>query len=377
MAEATGASYRSGVGIQQFTRARDRLVDVTAADADMAAVLRATVSALHDVTRFTWCAVMTVDPQTLLPTGGVVEGFSPDACAPFWDNELLAPGFNKFTVLARSNDGVATLVDATDGDLARAPMYAELYAPLGAADELRAAFVLGTTCWGVATLLRADADGAFPDHEVEHVRGLAPLIARALKAGACRLDAEAQAPAAMLVVDADNGIRELTNGGADVLDDLRTPGVNEPGLPAIVGTVATRARHSRTSTHLATRVRGTSGRWLRVTAAPMSGSDGHVAVMIEPARAADLTPILLASYGLTDREVEIVILLARGLATKDIAAELSLSPHTVRDHVKAIFDKAGVSTRGELVARLFAQHLLDGFHAAVHRIQPAAVGQER
>ncbi len=84
--------------------------------------------------------------------------------------------------------------------------------------------------------------------------------------------------------------------------------------------------------------------------------------------AADLTPILLESYGLTDREVEIVILLARGLATKDIAAELSLSPHAVRDHVKAIFEKAGVNSRGELVARLFAQHLLDGFHAAVHRV---------
>lgn len=364
------------MGIEQFTRARDRLLGVITADPDMAAVLRETVAALHGVTRFSWCAVMTVDSQTLLPTGGVVEGFSPEACAPFWDNELLAPGFNKFTALARSTDTVATLVDVTDGDLARAPIYTDLYAPLGVADELRAAFVLGTTCWGVAVLLRADADGAFPDHEIDQVRGLTPLIARALKAGTCKLDAEALAPAAMLVVDADNRIQSLTTGAADLLDDLRTPGVNEPGLPAIIGTVTTRARASRTSTHLATRVRGASGRWLRVTAAPMEGIDGQIAVMLEPARAADLTPILLESYGLTDREVEIVILLARGLTTKDIAAELSLSPHTVRDHVKAIFDKAGVNSRGELVARLFAQHLLDGFHAAVHRINPA-VGHRR
>lgn len=77
---------------------------------------------------------------------------------------------------------------------------------------------------------------------------------------------------------------------------------------------------------------------------------------------------LLESHGLTQREVEIVILLARGLATKDVAAELTLSPHTVRDHIKTIFEKTGVNSRGELVARLFAEHLLEAFHAAVHRV---------
>jgi DNA-binding NarL/FixJ family response regulator len=130
----------------------------------------------------------------------------------------------------------------------------------------------------------------------------------------------------MIVVNGHNQIQNLTIAAGELLDDLRTGGVREPGLPAIVGAVATRARSSRTSTHLATRVRGTSGRWLRVTAVPMEGGGGDVAVMIEPARVGDLMPILLQSYGLTEREVEIVLLLARGLATKDIAAELSLSP---------------------------------------------------
>ena len=94
----------------------------------------------------------------------------------------------------------------------------------------------------------------------------------------------------------------------------------------------------------------------------------HIGVIIEPARPSDLAPILLESYGLTQREVEIVLLLARGLATKDIAAELSLSSHTVRDHVKAIFDKAGVSSRGQLVAGLFSEHLLGGFERAARHV---------
>jgi DNA-binding CsgD family transcriptional regulator len=49
-------------------------------------------------------------------------------------------------------------------------------------------------------------------------------------------------------------------------------------------------------------------------------------------------------------------LVARGLATDAIAARLYLSPWTVQDHLKAIFEKVGVSTRGELVARLFFDH---------------------
>jgi len=338
-------------------------------------VFQETQAALHAVTRFSWSTIMSVDPLTLLPTGGAVEGFSPDQCAPFWDHELLAPGFNKFTTLARRTPTVATLVDATDGDLRRAPIYTDMYAALGVADELRAAFVTGSSCWGVAVLLRAGDDGPFLDREIDQVLGLAPIIARALKASACRVETSARAQAAMIVLDGNNEILNLTVQAGELLDDLRTGGLNEPGLPAIVRAIAIRARSSRSRSQLATRVRGTSGRWLRVTAIPMEGPDGHVSVMIDPARPADLTPLLLESHGLTEREVEIVTFLARGLATKEIAAELTISAHTVRDHVKAIFTKVSVNSRGELVARLFAEHLFEGFHAAVHRtdtIDPAA-----
>jgi DNA-binding NarL/FixJ family response regulator len=48
---------------------------------------------------------------------------------------------------------------------------------------------------------------------------------------------------------------------------------------------------------------------------------------------------------------------------------MTLSSHTVRDYIKAIFVKTGTTSRGELVARPFAEHLLDGFHAAVHRVR--------
>ncbi|HEX4867163.1 MAG TPA: LuxR C-terminal-related transcriptional regulator [Acidimicrobiales bacterium] len=43
-------------------------------------------------------------------------------------------------------------------------------------------------------------------------------------------------------------------------------------------------------------------------------------------------------------------------STAETAAALFLSPHTVRDHVKTVFEKVGVSSRNELVARLFGEH---------------------
>jgi DNA-binding CsgD family transcriptional regulator len=41
-----------------------------------------------------------------------------------------------------------------------------------------------------------------------------------------------------------------------------------------------------------------------------------------------------------------------GLATDQLARALYISPYTVKDHLKAIFAKTGVRTRGELVWRL-------------------------
>ncbi len=63
-----------------------------------------------------------------------------------------------------------------------------------------------------------------------------------------------------------------------------------------------------------------------------------------------------------------VFLLARGLSTKEIAAEMCLSAHTVNDHIKVIFTKVGVSSRGELVARLFSDHLYSSYTAAVEHL---------
>jgi DNA-binding NarL/FixJ family response regulator len=53
---------------------------------------------------------------------------------------------------------------------------------------------------------------------------------------------------------------------------------------------------------------------------------------------------------LTNREREVLALLADGLANKQIAARLGISKNTVKTHLELLFDKLGVGSRAEAVA---------------------------
>ncbi len=88
------------------------------------------------------------------------------------------------------------------------------------------------------------------------------------------------------------------------------------------------------------------------------GLDDAVAVIIEQPRPIDLTPAIVGAHGLTDRERQVTEGVLRGLVTKQIARELGIAEYTVQDHLKAIFTKVGVATRGELAYELFMRHYL-------------------
>jgi DNA-binding CsgD family transcriptional regulator len=60
------------------------------------------------------------------------------------------------------------------------------------------------------------------------------------------------------------------------------------------------------------------------------------------------------ALGLSARETEMAVMIARGLANKEIASELGISPATVRTHIYNLYQKAGARSRVELINKLRA-----------------------
>ena len=88
------------MSISSFTRARDLLIASHDTELTGEAACRSIAEAFSHVVRQDAAAVMTTDPETHLPAGGIVTGFETSDCVPFWDNELLDPDFNKFNDLS-------------------------------------------------------------------------------------------------------------------------------------------------------------------------------------------------------------------------------------------------------------------------------------
>lgn len=60
----------------------------------------------------------------------------------------------------------------------------------------------------------------------------------------------------------------------------------------------------------------------------------------------------IEKYGITGREKDIILLLSKGLANKQIGDKLDISPMTVKNHIYNIFKKAGVQGRVELLNKM-------------------------
>ena len=79
--------------------------------------------------------------------------------------------------------------------------------------------------------------------------------------------------------------------------------------------------------------------------------------MPEPRSAAESSAPSSYPAGLTEREVEVLRLVAEGLTIAQIAAQLSIRFHTANAHVRSIYKKLGVTSRSAAVRYALEHHL--------------------
>jgi DNA-binding CsgD family transcriptional regulator len=278
-------------------------------------------------------------------------------------SEYLVPDSNTFAELAARRVPVGTLDQATRGRPERSARYRDLLEPSGIPHELRAAFVIRGRVWGAVHIARREHSGAFTQQDADALAHVASAIANGIRAS-LRFDAARRGsgtePPGLIVVDAANAVELITPPARALLDALGSDALAYPdgSLPATVLALASHVRAHRggAASNVVT-VPSPSG-WITLHASQPAAGDGRVAIVIEPASGPRSATLRLEINGVTAREREVATLLARGASNSDIAATLVLSPHTVQDHIKSLFEKLGVASRQELVARVFLDEYL-------------------
>ncbi|HVE25106.1 MAG TPA: helix-turn-helix transcriptional regulator [Sporichthya sp.] len=305
--------------------------------------------------------VATVDPATMLMTGVTTEDPLGADALRFLDNELRASDVNTFTSLAAAADHVQSLDRATGGDRWASARYAEIMAPLGLGDELRAALVTGPHCWGVVCLHREDGPTGFAERELGLLRRLVPHLGEGLRRAVARELGAAVGPAefgpGILVLSVEFDVVSATPAAQAWLAELSPDSWSvSTGLPVPVHSALAALRSAADGRTVPARVhvRTASGRWLSVHADRLDGPTGssQIAVLLEPAAPDELGSLFLRAHGLTPAQERVAAMVLRGLTTRQIAAELFISANTVQEHLTGVFDKVGVRSRRELAATL-------------------------
>ena len=347
----------------QLVRARRQFVRLLHRGLDLAAFLEAADRTLVSVLPFDDSCWLTLDPATLLPTSHFTREHGIEVLMALAANEFLEDDLNKFADLARSKPPVGTLCAATQGDLHRSPRFTKVLAPYGHedGDELRAVFMDGDSAWGCVALHRHQ--GRFHANEVALIADIGGYIAegirRAILTTALGGD-DGTDPPGLILLREDDSVESLTPAASFWIGEILDSTADWGELPLIVASVAHRARQAlaeRTQEVAQARVPRRAGGWLILDASLM-GDDpkGRVGVIVHPASAPQISGLIAEAYGLSKREREVTRLVLNGLSTREISERLTVSPYTVQDHLKAVFDKVGVRSRRELVAQLFLQH---------------------
>lgn len=366
-------------------RAHDKIARVAGQGLDLVSFWRACTPPLAEAVPHYFAPCWhTLDPASLLITSHFDEGI-PEIPEEWLVAEYLEDDVNKLADVARLPSGVQTLHDATGGDPSGSPRW-KANIELGADQELIAALRTRTgEVWGALGLYREPDRPMFDEEELAFVRAVSPLLAEGARRGLLvgeATDVEGTESPGLLVLDERLIVESHTPGVERWIDDLPGASWGRQVLPPSILAVAAQALSVVDADgpgELAiSRVRSHAGSWVVLHGAVMTaGPSRRIAVIVEPARGARISALLMSAYGLSDRERDVTRAVLQGASTVEIADQLVVSAHTVQQHLKSIFDKTGVRSRRDLVGKVFFSHyeprLRDNERRAVEG-QPARGG---
>jgi len=346
-------------------RAEDKISWLSRQGLDMVAFWRACTPVLADVVpHFMTPCCYTLDPASRLVTSHFQEGmpqFPPEwAALEYADDDV-----NHLADVARSPAGVSTLYEATGGNPSISHRWHANMAYGGDQEMITALRSRAGDAWGAIGLYREPDRPLFDADDLAFMRAVSPLLAdavrRALLLGEAA-DPEGPEAPGMIVLDDRWQPESMSPGLQEWLRDLPDGNWEASRLPPSILAVAGRAARAATESDNAaevaeSRVLTRSGRWVVLHGVPLAAGDlQRVAVIVEPAHPARIAPLLMAAYGLTKREQQLTRLVLQGYSTADIAERLVITGHTVQEHLKKVFDKTGVRSRRDLVAKMFFAH---------------------
>jgi DNA-binding CsgD family transcriptional regulator len=306
----------------------------------------------------------TANPEELHAHGFLTEDTEPLAAESVLSSEYVRADVNTFAQLARRRAPVGILSEATRARPERSPRFVDFLSPRGTPYEMRAVFRLRGRAWGCVVLHRAEETGDFKPADARVLarvsRPIAEGIRSSLRVDAARRGDEGGGPGLIVLGPSDEP--ELINDSANALLELLPPSRGgRESVPFAIRTLAASARLSgkTEALHVPT---GTG--WLSLHASLPSGRNrGRAVVVLQRAHGERALQLSLETFGLTRREREVATLVIQGLSTKAISQRLFLSPWTVQDHLKAIFDKTATRSRRELRALAFVEDCLPGMLA--------------
>lgn len=346
-------------------RGLERIADVSGRGSDLVTLWRDVAEIVTPlVPNLTGPCCFTLDPASLLMTSHFNPALYYELPEEMLRGEYLVDDVHDMASVARSPSGVSTIHAAAGGDPTASPRWQGNMALGGDQELLVSLRTRSGATWGTLGLYRGPGEEQFSADEIEFLRvaafALAEAVRRSLLIGEARDPDVPEAPG-LLVLTEGMEIESATPGTERWLSEL--PGGSYGGrLPAAVASVAERALRTALGREqpgevAIARVLSESGTWVVLHGATLAG-DGkrRVAVIVEPAHPARITPLLMAAYGLTEREQEVTRLVLQAASTSEIAERLVVSPYTVQEHLKNIFEKTGVRSRRDLVGKVFFSH---------------------